>query len=80
MVVAFDPAVAVEYGIKEINSVALLGIELAQPVDEGAPYVPHRGGDEVEEIFTFVVDLLEGSVVLELADVDPLRELFLLFS
>ena len=59
LVVTLDPAVAVEYGIKEIDPVALLGVVLAQPVDEGTAYIPHRGGDEIEEVFAFVVDLFE---------------------
>ena len=53
-VVALDPTVAVEDGVKNIDAVALLGVVLAQPVDEGAPYVPHRGGDEVEEVLAEV--------------------------
>ena len=78
-VLTLDPAVAVEYGIKEINAVALLGIVLSQPVDEGTAYVPHRGSDEVKEVLAFVADLFERAVVLKLADVDPLRELFFIF-
>ena len=50
---------AVEYGIEQIDPVALLGVVLAQPVDEGAAYIPYRGGDEIEEVFAFVVDLFE---------------------
>ncbi len=72
-VVTLDPAMAVEYGVKEIDAVTLLGVVLAQPVDEGTACVPHRGGDEVEEVLAFVADLFEGAVVLESADVDPFR-------
>jgi hypothetical protein len=64
---------------KKIGAVALLGIVLTQPVDDHAEYIPHRDGDEVKEVFAFVADLFERTVVLELTDIDPLRELFFLF-
>jgi hypothetical protein len=54
-------------------------IVLTQPVDEGTAYIPHRSGDEVKAVLAFVADLFERTVVLELADVDPLRELFFFF-
>jgi hypothetical protein len=64
---------------KKIDAVALLDIVLTQPIDNRAAYIPHRDGDEVKEVFAFVADLFERTVVLELADVDPLRELFSFF-
>ncbi len=79
-VVTLDPTVAVEYGIKQIDAVALLGIVLTQPVDEGTTYVPHRSGNKVEEVLALVVDLFERAIILKLADINPLRELFLLFA
>ena len=65
------PKTVYEFRSQHIRRASVDQIE--QPVDEGTACVPHRGGDEVEEALAFVVDLFEGAVVLESADVDPFR-------
>ena len=54
-----DPAVAMEDGVEQVHPIAVFGVAVLEPVNELAACIPDRGGDEVEEVFPFVVDRLE---------------------
>ena len=50
---------AMEDGVEQIDPIAVFGVAVLEPVDELAARIPDRGGDEVEQVFPFVVDRLE---------------------
>jgi hypothetical protein len=59
-----------EDGIEQIDPIAVFGVAVLEPVDELAARIPDRGGDEVEQVFPFVVDRLEGAVIGQPRDID----------
>ncbi len=62
-VVAY-PAVAVGDRIEQVHHFVIAHRVGSQPIDHLFAGIPHPGGDEVEQVFAFVVHLFERAVVL----------------
>jgi hypothetical protein len=68
---------AVEDRVEQVHPIAVLGIAVVKPIEKLAARIPYRTGDEVEEVFPFVVDGLEGAVIGQPRDIDALGQLSL---